>query len=123
MIPTPRYANNVYYCLDDYYEKTVVTDNWSRNDNTTPKSDMSEDYSIKSDEEDMKINPSKTIFPKKAKSLKQTSKTFNLRAPTMFNTSNIKIVVYMAISDAGATGKFFLPGTPVKNIKPAEKPL
>ena len=41
----------------------------------------------------------------------------------MFNTSNIKIVVYMAISDAGATGNVFLPGTPVKNIKPIEKPL
>ena len=29
----------------------------------------------------------------------------------------------MAISDAGATGHFVLPGTHVKNIKPTEKPL
>ena len=41
----------------------------------------------------------------------------------MFNTPNIKISVDMAIADAGATGHFVLPGTPIKNIKPAGKPL
>ena len=41
----------------------------------------------------------------------------------MFNTSHIKIAIYQAIADARETGKFFLPGTPVKNIKPATNPL
>ena len=29
----------------------------------------------------------------------------------------------MAVADAGATGHFFLPGTPVTNIKVAQHPL
>ena len=41
----------------------------------------------------------------------------------IFNTSHIKIAMNMAISDAGATGNFLLPGTEVKNLKPSDKPL
>ena len=41
----------------------------------------------------------------------------------MHNTSNIKIAIDMAIIDAGAIGHFLLPGTPFKNINPAEKPM
>ena len=41
----------------------------------------------------------------------------------IFNTSNIKIAVDMAIANAGATGHFLLPGTQVRNLKPSNKPL
>ena len=41
----------------------------------------------------------------------------------MFNTSHINISIHQEISDAGATGHFFLPGTPFKNTNPATNPL
>ena len=85
--------------------KAIVIDNRSRDYNTTPQSEITDDSSIESDEENIKIYPS------------------NLRTQTVFNTSNINIEVDMAIADAGATGKFSPPGTPIKNIKQAEKPL
>ena len=36
---------------------------------------------------------------------------------TMFNTSNIKIAVDIAVADSGATGHFVLPGTKVSDMK------
>ena len=42
---------------------------------------------------------------------------------TMFNTSNIKITVDMAVTDSGATGNFVLPGTNVSDRNISEKPL
>ena len=44
-------------------------------------------------------------------------------AHTCFNTSLIKIGVDEAIADAGATGHFLLPGTPVIDVMPATKPI
>ena len=40
---------------------------------------------------------------------------------TAYYTSIIKIIKQDAIVDAGSTGHFFLPGTPVKNVQPASK--
>ena len=60
------------------------------------------------------------ILPTRAKARKKPIKRGNLQAQTIFNTSNIKIAFDMAIYDAGATENFVLPGTPVKNINPAE---
>jgi hypothetical protein len=42
---------------------------------------------------------------------------------TIFNASGIIIAGDQAIADAGATGHFILPGTPVSDIQPASKPL
>ena len=44
-------------------------------------------------------------------------------ADTMFNTSHINIVIYQEIPDAGATGNFVPPETPVKKIKIYTNPL
>ena len=41
----------------------------------------------------------------------------------MFNTSHINIVIYQEIPDAGATGNFVPPETPVKKIKLYTNPL
>jgi hypothetical protein len=42
---------------------------------------------------------------------------------TIFNVSGINIAQDQAIADAGATGHFVIPGTPVTNITPAIHPL
>ena len=42
---------------------------------------------------------------------------------TEYSTSIIKITNKEAISDAGATGHFFLPGTPVNIVQPESKPI
>ena len=42
---------------------------------------------------------------------------------TSYTTAQLKIVKNMAVADAGATGHFVLPGTPVTNIKIARHPL
>jgi len=42
---------------------------------------------------------------------------------TLFHASHINIAVDHAIADAGATGHFVLPGTPVTDIAPAVTPL
>jgi hypothetical protein len=42
---------------------------------------------------------------------------------TIFNVSSINIAVDQAIANAGATGHFVLPGTPVTNITPSTNPL
>ena len=60
----------MYHCLEDDNEMKLVTDNWSRDDNTSPTAEISDDSSIESDEEDMNINPSKTIFTNKSKCMK-----------------------------------------------------
>ena len=44
-------------------------------------------------------------------------------AEKMINTPNIKIAVYMAVSDSGATGHFIIPGTKVSYMKISKKPL
>ena len=41
----------------------------------------------------------------------------------MFNTSHINIAIYQSIVYAGAAGNVFLPGTPVKKIKPDTNPF
>ena len=123
LIRTPSFANNMYHCLDDDDKKTVFTDNRSRDDNTAPTSEIADDYSVDSDEENMKINPSKIILPTRAQVWKQYILKGNLRAQMVFNTSNIKIAVDMSIINTGATEHFVLPGTPVKNTNPIEKPL
>ena len=41
----------------------------------------------------------------------------------MFNASNIKITVDMAVTDSGATGNFVLPGTKVSDMKISKKNL
>ena len=41
----------------------------------------------------------------------------------MFNTLDIKISFDMEISDAGATGHFVIPSTPLTKISPATIPL
>ena len=64
----------MYHCLDDDDEKTVVTENWSRDDNMEPKADISDDYSIKSDVEYMKSNPVKFFLPTRSNAWKQTIK-------------------------------------------------
>ena len=42
---------------------------------------------------------------------------------TLFNTGAINIAVDAAIADAGATGHFMVPGTPVLDVRPATTPL
>ena len=42
---------------------------------------------------------------------------------TLMNTAKIKIAVDMAITDAGATAHFVIPGAPVINKKIATTPL
>ena len=44
-------------------------------------------------------------------------------ADTCFNTGRIKIAVDMAVADAGATGHFVLPGTPVIDVLPTSNPI
>ena len=61
-----------------------------------------------------------TSFYSRADAWKQTIFENNLNnlpnADTCFNTGRIKIVVDMAVADAGATGHFVLPGTPVIDV-------
>ena len=52
-----------------------------------------------------------TVIPTRAKA----------RQETMFNASNIKIVVDMAVADSGATGHFVFPGTKVSYMKISKK--
>ena len=103
--------------------KKIVTDNRFRDNNTAPTAEISDDYSIESDEENMNINPSTISLPSITQAWKQPIFNINLQAQTVFNTSNIKIAVDISIAYAGAIGNFVLTCTPVKNIKPAEKPL
>ena len=42
---------------------------------------------------------------------------------TNYTIAQLKIVKNMAVADAGATGHFVLPGTPVTNVKVARHPL
>ena len=42
---------------------------------------------------------------------------------TSYTTAQLKITKDMAVADAGVTGHFFLPGTPVTNIKISRHPL
>ena len=42
---------------------------------------------------------------------------------TNYTTAQLNIAKNMAVADAGATGHFVLPGTPVTNIKIARHPL
>ena len=42
---------------------------------------------------------------------------------TSYSTLIIKITNKEAVADAGATGNFSLPGTPVNNLQPAIKPF
>ena len=42
---------------------------------------------------------------------------------TAYSASVIQIPKQEAISDTGATENFVLPGTPVKNVQPARKPI
>ena len=123
MIPTPILANNIYHCLEDENEKKVVTDNQLHDKNNTSTAEISDDYSIDSDEGNTKINPSKIHLSTRSQSWEKPSLKGILWSQMVFITSNTKIAVDMAIVDSGATGNFSLPGTPVKNIKPAEKPL
>ena len=44
-------------------------------------------------------------------------------ADTCFNAGRIKIAVDMAVADAGATGHFVLPGTPVIDVLPTSNPI
>ena len=58
---------------------------------------------------------------------KKTVLADNLRdlhnTATCFNTGRIKITVDMAVADAGATGHFVLPGTPVVDVLPTSNPI
>ena len=47
----------------------------------------------------------------------------NAATHTSYTTAQLKIAKNMAVADAGATGHFVLPGTPVTNIKIARHPL
>ena len=47
----------------------------------------------------------------------------NAATHTNYTTAQLNIVKNMAVADAGATGHFVLPGTPVTNIKIARHPL
>ena len=47
----------------------------------------------------------------------------NAATHTNYTTAQLKIAKNMALADAGATGQFVLPGTPVTNIKIARHPL
>ena len=47
----------------------------------------------------------------------------NAATHTNYTTAKLKIAKNMAVADAGATGHFVLPGTPVTNIKIARHPL
>ena len=47
----------------------------------------------------------------------------NAAIHTNYTTAHLKIAKNMAMADAGATGHFVLPGTPVINIKIARHPL
>ena len=42
---------------------------------------------------------------------------------TNYTTAQLKILRNMAVADAGATGHFVLPGTPVTNVKVERHPL
>ena len=46
--------------------------------------------------------------------------TQNAATHTNYTTEQLKIAKNMAVADAGATGNFVLPGTPVTNIKSDE---
>ena len=47
----------------------------------------------------------------------------NAATHTSYTTAQLKIAKNMAVADAGATGHFVLPGTPVINIKIERHPL
>ena len=47
----------------------------------------------------------------------------NAATHTNYTTAQLKIANNMAVADAGATGHFVLPGTPVTNVKIARHPL
>jgi hypothetical protein len=49
--------------------------------------------------------------------------TSNSKHETLFNVSSINIAIDQAIADAGATGHFVIPGTPVTHITRTTNPL
>ena len=64
--------------------------------------------------------PAKNIFP-----LPPSNNSFweSPNAETMFNASNIKIAVDMAVADSGVTGHFVLPSNKVSYMKISKKSL
>ena len=102
--PTPTTFNNYYNCFeDDDGDATVVASN---------KSSKSP------------IRPTSIAMPTRWKAWQATIQEQDLATSnTIFNTSNIKIAVDMAIADAGATGHFVLPGAPMLNKRVAKNPI
>ena len=47
----------------------------------------------------------------------------NKKIQTAYSTSIVKITDQDVIEDAGDTGHFILPGTPVNNVQPASKTI
>ena len=98
-IPTPN-TNNYYSTLygeyDDKEDKIIIHSNCT-NKVITQTNPLTGDDSIESIE--------------------------STKQETMFNKSNINIEANQAIADSGATGNFILPGSPLKNIQPATRPL
>ena len=109
----PTSNNNYYNALDEDDDKSIVTSNTSQN-SSTPTDVINK----------KEVN---TSLPTRGKAWKKIIELERLKETehmeTIFNTSSIKIAVDQAIADAGATGHFMVPGAPVIDVKPTNKPL
>ena len=70
-----------------------------------------------------KVKPKDTPFPSRVKVWTKVTNRMKFGLYTLMNTAKIKIVVDMAIADAGATAHFAIPGAPVINKRIATTPL
>ena len=69
------------------------------------------------------IEQNNAPFPSRAKAWSKMTDKMKLGPDALMNTAKIKIAVDMAITDAGATAHFAIPGAPVINKKIATTPL
>ena len=114
---------HIYNSIPTSYNKisddvTIVRINCSDKEDTTATAWLTDDSSVESDEPPI-LRTTMPMAPRH-KSWQTTLDTLDIKtssnADTILNTSNIKIAMDMAIVDAGATGHFVLPGTPVTNL-------
>ena len=135
-IPTPTPVNNTQDSEDD--DVTVVTSNRSNDRQTSqipsqhnPPNDPPNHISAGTPTRPLFLHPHRYGTPvTRTQTWKQTIDQMKLKDKMTtenhdlaMSTLKIKIAVDQAIADAGTTGHFVLPGTPVENVQPATNPL
>ena len=120
-------VNNYYASLDDDEDddRTVVASNCTSNKTINSASETDDSTISSYESESPIILQSKHATRAQAWNhlLHKNCPPSSPHAETIYNTSNIKIGVDMAIADAGATSHFLIAGAPVINQKVAAAPI